>query len=148
VARRYPFIEVFGPNRSNRVVSPVIYYTDEASFFADLTTLDGATQYESFEDAVIWADSRTSISSPGSTSSVTSQGVVWTSNDLQNDIATGTVGGGAPDGAFALFSLPHGSTTHMGRTSARSPVVFELVHIPILSFNDLVTRRGRPPVYT
>lgn len=43
-----------------------------------------------------------------------SQGIVWTSNFPQNGIATGTVGGSAPDGAFAIYSLPHGMTTDSG----------------------------------
>jgi hypothetical protein len=62
----------------------------------------------------VWADSRNSISSPGRTPAITSQGILWTSNYLQNEIATGGVGGSAPDGAFALYSLPHGLTTDSG----------------------------------
>ncbi|MGI9592051.1 MAG: hypothetical protein ACR2P8_11835 [Myxococcota bacterium] len=92
---------------------PVIY-TDEASFLAGLAALEGSTIHESFEDQTAWADSRNSISNPGSTPAVTSQGVVWTSNALQNEIATGTVGGSAPDGAFAIYSLPHGVATDSG----------------------------------
>lgn len=93
--------------------APVIY-TDEALYLSDLATLGYSAISESFEDDVVWADSRNSITSPGSTPSVTSQGIVWTSNYSQNNIATGTVGGSAPDGSFAIYSLPHGMTTDSG----------------------------------
>ena len=39
---------------------------------------------------------------------------MWTANYPQNNIATGTVGGNASDGAFAIYSLPHGMTTDSG----------------------------------
>jgi hypothetical protein len=93
--------------------APVLY-TNEAVFLDDLAALEGATIHESFEDDAVWANSRNSISSPGSTPAVTSQGILWTSNYPQNDIATGTVGGSAPHGSFALYSLPHGLTTDSG----------------------------------
>jgi hypothetical protein len=93
--------------------APVIY-TSEALYLGDLTALAGSTVHESFENDIVWEDSRNSISSPGRTPTVTSQGIVWTSNYAQNSIATGTVGGSAPDGAFALYSLPHGMTTDSG----------------------------------
>jgi hypothetical protein len=93
--------------------APVIY-TSEALYLGDLTALAGSTVHESFENDIVWEDSRNSISSPGRTPAVTSQGIVWTSNYPQNNIATGTVGGSAPDGAFAIYSLPHGLTTDSG----------------------------------
>lgn len=89
-------------------------YTDEALFYADLGGLEGSTLFESFEDDLVWAESRNAISSPGSAPSVTSQGLVWTSNFPQNEIATGTVGGSAPDGEFAIYSFPHGMATDSG----------------------------------
>ena len=92
---------------------PVIF-TNEALFLAELERLDGSTIHEGFEDGAVWADSRNSVTSPGSTNSVSSQGIVWTSNYSSNNIATGTVGGSAPDGAFAIYSLPHGMTTDSG----------------------------------
>jgi hypothetical protein len=92
--------------------APVVY-TDEALYRADLALLGFSNISESFEDDIVWADSRNSIASPGSTPSVISQGIVWTSNYTQNNIATGTVGG-APDGSFAIYSLPHGMTTDSG----------------------------------
>ncbi|MBW2231457.1 MAG: hypothetical protein JRH17_13805 [Deltaproteobacteria bacterium] len=89
-------------------------YTDEALFLADLAALEGSTLHESFEDALVWESSRNSIPNPGSAPTVSSQGIAWTSSHLSNDIATGTVGGSAPDGAFAIYSLPHGMTTDSG----------------------------------
>jgi len=89
-------------------------YTDEALYLAELERLGYSTIHESFEDSTVWADSRNSVSSPGSTPSAISQGIVWTSNYAVNDIATGTVGGSAPDGSFAIYSLPHGMTTDSG----------------------------------
>jgi len=107
-------------------------YTNEASFLAALAALEGSTVHESFEDGVVWADSRNSITSPGRTPTTTSQGLVWTSNYLQNEIATGGVGGSAPDGGFAIYSLPHGLTTDSGLycDSAEDP------DIPIQCFQN------------
>ena len=92
---------------------PVVY-TNEALFLADLATLGYSSIHESFEDDVVWAESRNTISSPGSTPSVISQGIKWTSNYAGNNIATGDVGGSAPDGLFAIYSLPHGMTQDSG----------------------------------
>lgn len=85
-----------------------IVYNNEALYLADLTALGYSAIHESFEDNTMWANSRNSISSPGSTPTVTSQGIVWTSNYLQNNIATGDVGGSAPDGVFAIYKLQPG----------------------------------------
>jgi hypothetical protein len=94
-------------------------------YLADLAALGYSTIHESFEDGTVWADSRNSISIPGSTPAVTSQGIVWTSNYPQNNIATSTVGGSAPDGTFAIYSLPHGMTTDSGLycDSAEDPCI-------------------------
>lgn len=107
-------------------------YLDEVAFLADLAALGGSTVHESFEDGVVWANSRNSIVSPGSTPMVTSQGLVWTSNYVQNNIATGSVGGSAPDGAYAIYSLPHGLATDSGLycDSAEDP------NIPIECFQN------------
>lgn len=106
--------------------APVIY-TNEALFHADLAALGYTIIHESFEDEAVWADSRNSISSAATTPSVTSQGIVWTSNHAQNEIATGTVGGSAPDGTFAVYSYPHGLTTDSGIycDNAEDPVPIE-----------------------
>lgn len=92
---------------------PVIY-TSRSAFLAELTALGLSTVSESFENDTVWAASRNSIVAPGRTPSVTSKGIVWTSNYLQNEIATGDVGGSAPAGTFAIYSLPHGMTTDSG----------------------------------
>ena len=92
---------------------PVVY-TDEALFLADLAALGHTAVHESFEDDTAWAESRNSITAPGSAPSVTSQGILWTSNYAVNNIATGTVGGAAPDGSYAIYSLRHGMTTDSG----------------------------------
>lgn len=92
---------------------PVVY-TDEALFLTDLTALGYAVIPESFENDIVWSDSRNSISVPGSTPSVITRGIIWTSNYPQNNLATGTVGGSAPDGAYAIYCLPHGLTNDSG----------------------------------
>ncbi len=90
-------------------------YTDRTAFLAALSALGHAVIHESFEDGATWADSRNSIVAPGSAPSVTSQGIRWTSNYFpQNRVATGDVGGSAPDGTYAIYSLPHGMTTDSG----------------------------------
>ncbi|MCB1758542.1 MAG: hypothetical protein KDI68_02015 [Gammaproteobacteria bacterium] len=78
---------------------------------SDLTALGLDVVDESFEDQNVWADSRNSIVNPGSTLAVASQGIVWRSNHATNEIATGDVGGSAPHGGFAIYSLPHGLTS-------------------------------------
>mgnify|MGYP003677050176 CR=1 FL=1 len=93
--------------------APVVY-TDRALFLSDLASLGISTVNESFENNTVWALSRNSIVAPGSAPSVTSKGVVWSSNYAQNKIATGDVGGSAPAGTFAIYSLPHGMTTDSG----------------------------------
>lgn len=97
------------------IAAPVVY-TNELLYLAELSTLPGSTVHESFENDFVWASSRNSTSNPGSTAEVISQGVVWTSNypSPPNNIATGSVGGSAPDGDFAIYALPHGLTTDSG----------------------------------
>lgn len=105
---------------------PVVY-TSEAQYRADLAALGYSIIHESFEDDAVWADSRSTISNPGSIPSVTSQGVVWSSNYTENNIATGDVGGSAPDGLYAIYSLPHGLTVDSGLycDSAEDPIPTE-----------------------
>ncbi|NNL64750.1 MAG: hypothetical protein HKP30_00775 [Myxococcales bacterium] len=111
--KRFSTIAAFLTLSTSAHAQPTVY-TDALAFFTALAALPGSTVVESFEDDVAWADSRNSIVSPGSTPTATSQGLVWTSNYFQNEIATGTVGGSAPDGAHAIYSLPHGLTTDSG----------------------------------
>lgn len=93
--------------------APVIY-TNKTAYLAELASLGLSTVSESFENDTVWAESRNSIVAPGRTPSVTSKGIVWTSNYAQNEIATGDVGGSAPAGTFAIYSLPHGLTSDSG----------------------------------
>ena len=53
----------------------------------------------------MWADSRSSISSPGSTPQVNSQGILWRSNFATNEISTSDVG---IAGSFGFYSSPPG----------------------------------------
>jgi bacillopeptidase F len=79
---------------------PTTVYTDEAMF---LSAISGRTSFqEGFEDDLSWSASR----SPGSTASVTTQGVTWTSNHPANEIKTG--GGPARTGVWGFYSDPHG----------------------------------------
>lgn len=89
-------------------------YTNRVMFLTELANLGHTALQESFEDDAVWADSRNSIVEPGSTPAVSSQGILWTSNYPGNELATGTVGGSAPDGSYAIYSLPHGNTTDSG----------------------------------
>jgi len=99
---------------ANSTNAAITVYTDETLYLSDLTSLGYASITESFENDTVWSDSRNSIVAPGRTSFVTSKGITWTSNYPQNEIATGDVGGSAPDGSFAIYSLPHGMTTDSG----------------------------------
>ena len=93
--------------------APVVY-TDEALFQSELTALGHTVLHESFENDAVWTDSRNSIIAPGSTTAVVSQGILWSSNHAPNNIATGDVGGSAPSGTWAIYSLPHGMTFDSG----------------------------------
>ena len=87
------------------VANAAFTYTDETEYLTVLATMGFAVINEGFEDDTVWADSRTSIISPGSTPSVISQGIEWTSNFATNNIATSNTG---VAGTFGLFSSPHG----------------------------------------
>lgn len=89
-------------------------YTDRTDFLAELAAQGIFYRSESFENESVWAASRNSIVAPGSTTAVTSKGITWTSNYPQNNIATGDVGGSAPAGTYAIYSLPHGMDTDSG----------------------------------
>ena len=95
-------------------VSAPQVYLDRAEFLSALASHGIATRSESFENDSTWAASRNSIIAPGSTPGVTSKGMRWTSNHPGNNIATGDVGGSAPSGTFAIYSLPHGMTSDSG----------------------------------
>jgi hypothetical protein len=99
---------------SSIVYSAPVVYTSKSAYLAELASLGLSTVTESFENNTVWAASRNSIVAPGKTPSVTSKGIVWTSNHAQNKLATGDVGGGAPGGTYAIYSLPHGLTNDSG----------------------------------
>lgn len=105
-----------------------VVYTDRGQFLTELASLGYSAIHESFENGTVWADSRNSIVNPGSIPLVTSQGLIWTSNYAQNELATGDVGGSAPDGGFAIYSLPHGMTTDgpLNCDSAEDPNIPEV----------------------
>jgi hypothetical protein len=88
----------------NADAAPVIY-TNEAAYIEALSTGGYGTLHEDFEDDVVWADSRSTISNPASTPQVNSQGILWTSNFATNNIVTSNVG---IAGSFGFYSSPHG----------------------------------------
>lgn len=98
---------------ANVCAAPEIY-TSRSAFLAALASLGLQPVNESFENDTVWAASRNSIVAPGSAASITSKGIVWRSNYAQNNIATGDVGGSAPGGTYAIYSLPHGLTSDSG----------------------------------
>jgi len=113
IARAVPLI-VCALLAAHAVEAAPVVYTSESAFRNALSALGTRLIHESFEDDTAWAASRNAIVAPGSTPVVTSQGIRWTSNHAANNIATGTVGGSAPDGLFAIYSLPHGITNDSG----------------------------------
>ncbi len=86
----------------------VITYRSEADFVAAAGRFGYATFSEGFENAAVWDAAR----SPGSSASITSNGVVWTSNhsaalSRPGEITTGS--GAARTGLFGIFASPHGN---------------------------------------
>ena len=62
----------------NTNAAPVIY-TNKTLYLSDLASLGYSSISENFENDTVWAGSRDFLT-PGSTPSVTSQGIIWTSN--------------------------------------------------------------------
>lgn len=87
-------------------VGPLIFSCwHETAFLAKLSELGYSTFQESFE-AAAWDIAR----SPASADSVSSQGIVWTSNHTAtNNITTGT--GPARTGMYGVFDPNHGAAT-------------------------------------
>ena len=82
-------------------------YLDEATFLNALNLLSASTFEESFEDDAAWGSVRSSVSGGNATAvSVTSQGVVWTANNDNSEVTTGS--GPARTGSYGFFTLPHG----------------------------------------
>lgn len=88
---------------SDRAVAEPKVYLDEASFLNELAAMGYAAVHEGFEDDAAWG----AVRSPSKAPSVSSQGVVWTSNNLSSEITTGN--GPALTGDWGFYSLPHGS---------------------------------------
>ncbi len=78
------------------------FYTDEALFMTALAAHGFAPQSESFEDEAAWGAARY----PATQSSVTSQGITWSSPIGTSQVTTGP--GPAIEGAYGFFALPHG----------------------------------------
>lgn len=102
------------------VPSPVLaqaaVYTNEAAYMADLAALGFSMFHEDFEGEPPWDAARTmNIFSPVTVPSITSQGIVWTSN---HPLVTGseitTSNGSAYEGDWGLYSMPHGDPTVTG----------------------------------
>lgn len=107
--------------------SQVTTYVDEAAYLADLASLGYiAVPQEGFEDDLTWGASR----EPGSAPSITSQGIVWTSNFAANDIKTGT-GAARCEGTcidpdpWGLFSIPHGNPDRV-----TNPTMCNVIPVP------------------
>ncbi len=84
------------------VSAAVTTYRDEADYLAALSSLSFATIEEGFEDDLVWGGARSLNSLP----EVNSQGIVWTSNSVDNNISTSS--GSARSGNYGFFSSPHG----------------------------------------
>jgi hypothetical protein len=82
--------------------APVVY-TDKTLYDNALVALGFSALHEGFEDTTVWGASRNTPAT-----SVTSRGMLWSANYPENNIATSTVGGTAPEGLYAIYSSPHG----------------------------------------
>ncbi len=88
----------------------VFTYTDETAYLNDLAAFGYSSFVESFEDDAVWGGLRSTITSKITAPSVTSQGIVWTSNHpASNDITTGN--GAAVTGEWGIYDPLHGVAT-------------------------------------
>lgn len=87
------------------VSAVVTTYTNETDYLNALLRHGLTPLTEGFEDESVWDLTR----SPLSASSITNQGVTWTSNYPSNQITTGP--GPARTGAYGFWSSPHGNYT-------------------------------------
>ncbi|MEJ8567301.1 hypothetical protein [Elongatibacter sediminis] len=82
-------------------------YVVEAEFLAALSALGLPVTHEGFESAA-WDGVRSSIVDGAHTApSVSSNGLVWSANNLSSEITTGV--GAALSGQYGVYSNPHGS---------------------------------------
>ncbi len=79
----------------------------EADFLAKTAELGYTTFTEDFDDDTVWGTVR-SLIQVNSARSVTSQGVIWTANFVQNEISTT---GGSSTGDWRVFDPDHGSAS-------------------------------------
>jgi hypothetical protein len=95
---------------SNALAAPVVYI-NETDFLNDLAAAGYVVIHEGFEDNADWGDVRSSIVDGTFTKAeVSSQGLIWTSNNQTSGITTGN--GPARTGQYGLYSIPHGSYTN------------------------------------
>ena len=78
-------------------------YLDEASFLNELAAMGYTTLHEGFEYDAVWG----TVRSPDTAAAVSSQGAIWTSNNLSSEITTSN--GAALTGDWGFYSSPHGS---------------------------------------
>ena len=88
---------------SSQAIAEPQVYLDETSFLNELAAMGYTAVNESFEDDAAWGTVRTPAKAPA----VTSQGAVWTSNNLSSEITTSN--DPALTGEWVFYSLPHGS---------------------------------------
>ena len=69
---------------SSQAIAEPQVYLDETSFLNELAAMGYTAVNESFEDDAAWGTVRTPAKAPA----VTSQGAVWTSNNLSSEITT------------------------------------------------------------
>jgi hypothetical protein len=89
---------------SSIVKAVPVVYTVEADYLSELATLGYTSIHEGFENDTVWDASRNTT--PPVTPTVTSQGIVWSSNFPANKIVTGS--GAAAVGDWGIYSNPHG----------------------------------------
>jgi len=94
------------PVTEERAQAAPTAYTDEASYLSALAAASYQTRQEGFENDAAWGVARR----PNAADSVTSQGIVWTSNHpdamASSRITTGS--GPALSGSWGAYSSPHG----------------------------------------
>ena len=92
---------------SSPVSAVLTFYTDEAAYLAEVTTLGYRVVNEGFEDDLAWGTVRTDINNRNYASFIISQGITWASNHPENEITTGS--GPALTGLWGFYSIPHGN---------------------------------------
>lgn len=88
---------------ASALAEPIVFL-DQAEFLAALSNLGFTHRHEGFENNAVWGNVR---GLDQAVALVTSQGLIWTSNNLTSKITTGE--GPARTGQFGFFSYPHGS---------------------------------------